>query len=118
MSRTRRAGMITLFVAVALAAVLVVGVTSALAAAPDVVGSGDADPNYFLCPSVGQGVANHLGLDPDDPPLPGDRFTFLPGHNQAGLHVNENGTNGNGGPGTPAPGNGNSNWSPIWNGEI
>lgn len=120
MRSMRRAGMIGMFVVVALAAMLVVGVATAFAGAPDVVG-GDSPTGYFLCPAVGGPNAGG--------PLPGGQNTFLPGHNQAGLHVNVNGTNGDGAPGaSPGPGNvvddgtgkftGNSNWSPIWNANL
>jgi hypothetical protein len=110
MRKTRRAGLIAMFIAVALVALLLVTVTSAFAAAPPVVG-GDSPTGYFLCPAVGGPNAGG--------PLPGGQNTFLPGHNQAGLHVNVNGTNGDGAPGdSPGPGNGNSNWSPIWNANI
>lgn len=115
--RTRRAGMVALFVVVALTAVLMVGVASAFAEHPPVVDSSLSD--YFLCPAT-------EGPNADPGQLPGGQNTFLPGYNQAGLHVNVNGTNGDGGPGdSPGPGNvvddgtgkliGNSNWSPIWN---
>ena len=93
----------------ALAALMVFGTGSALAAAPAVVGPGDGP---FLCPSVGQGVLNH---NPGaGGPLPGDRYTFLPGNNQAGAHANVNALNTLPAPESPGPGNGNSDWSPIW----
>lgn len=103
-----------MFVVVALAALLMIGVASAFAAAPVVVGPpGSDNPNeQFLCPSVGKGVLNHR---PDAGQLPNGSYTFLPGNNQSGLHANPNAYNGDGGPGdSPGPGNGNSNWSPIW----
>jgi hypothetical protein len=105
--------MVGVFAAVVLAAILLIGVTTAFAGAPTVVG-GDSPTGYFLCPSVGAGVENSPHLSTGTLPSGGD--TFLPGHNQAGLNVNVNGTNGDGGPAdSPGPGNGNSNWSPIWN---
>lgn len=105
---------LTLFVVVALAALLMVGVAPAFAAAPAPVNSGD----YFLCPAVGAGVLNSPQLGAGPLPAPG-YYTFIPGNNQAGAHVNPNGTNQNGLPSTTnVPGNGNSNWSPIWNATI
>ncbi|HLA82370.1 MAG TPA: hypothetical protein VJP78_12255 [Thermoleophilia bacterium] len=105
MHKRKLAGMAALFVAVMFAAVLLIGLSSALAVAPPVAdGEGGT---AFLCPAVGGPNAGG--------PLPGGQNTFLPGHNQAGLHANYHGWNGNGGPGdSPGPGNGNSNWSPIW----
>ena len=106
--------MVAMFVVVALAAVLMVGVATAFAGAPDVVG-GDSSTGYFLCPATGAGVLNSPQLGAGPLPSPDD-YTFLPGHNQAGLHVNVNGTNGNGLPSpTNDPGDGNTYWSPIWN---
>ena len=93
----------------ALAALMVFGTGSALAAAPDVVGPGNGP---FLCPSVGQGVLNH---NPDaGGPLPGGGYTFLPGNNQAGAHADANSLNTLPAGESPGPGNGNSDWSPIW----
>jgi hypothetical protein len=92
----------------ALAALLLLGTGSALAAAPDVVGGGEGP---FLCPSVGAGYVNN---HPDAGQLPDGSYTFLPGHNQAGAHVNENGTNTLPASESPGPGDGNSDWSPIW----
>ena len=90
----------------ALATLMVFGTGSALAAAPDVVGPGNGP---FLSPSVGQGVVhNPHGAGQ----LPGDRYTFLPGHNQAG--ANANALNTLPAAESPGPGNGNSDWSPIW----
>jgi hypothetical protein len=90
------------------AAFLVLGSGTALAAAPDVVGPGNGP---FLCPSVGQGVTNHR---PDAGQLPDGSYTFLPGHNQAGANANENALNTLPASQSPGPGNGNSDWSPIW----
>jgi hypothetical protein len=104
--------MVAMFVVVALTAILVIGVGSALADPPDPVDGGP----YFLCPAVGAGVENHRGPSALDG---SDAYTFIPGHNQAGAHVNPNGTNQNGLPSpTNVPGQGNSNWGPIWNAVI
>ena len=109
MRSTRRAGMVTMFVVTALAAILLVGVASAIASPPPVVdGSGGT---AFLCPAVGEGVLNHR---PDAGALPNDNYTFLPGHNQAGANANPMAFNTLGPPASPGPGNGNSDWSPIW----
>jgi hypothetical protein len=92
----------------ALAALMLFGTGSALAAAPDVVGPGNGP---FLCPSVGQGVLNHT---PDAGQLPNGSYTFLPGNNQAGAHANANALNTLPASESPGPGDGNSDWSPIW----
>ena len=85
----------------------------ALADPPDVVGPPEPgeEGTAFLCPAVGKGVLNHR---PDVGALPNDNYTFLPGHNQAGAHANENGHNALGPGDSPGPGKGNSDWSPIW----
>jgi len=104
---TRRAA---LFAAVAIAAMFVVGTGAALADKPDYpYGAGGEAP--FLCPSVGAGVLHH---NPEAGQIAGDRYTFLPGLNQAGAHANENALNPKGPGDSPAPGDGNSDWSPIW----
>ncbi len=110
---TRTIGMV-----IAIAIALFAMQASALAAAPDVVGPGDG---AFLCPAVGDGVANADAHNGDNGVTgvgtlaSGDR-TFLPGHNQAGANANSGATNTEG-PGTsPGPGDGNSDWSPIWPG--
>jgi hypothetical protein len=92
----------------ALAALMLFGTGSALAAAPDVVGPGDGP---FLCPSVGQGVVNNPHGAGQ---LPGGSYTFLPGNNQAGAHANDNALNTLPAAQSPPPGGGNSDWSPIW----
>ena len=92
----------------ALAALLVFGTGSALAAAPGVVGPGDGP---FLCPSVGAGYVNN---HPDAGQLPSGDYTFLPGNNQAGAHANANALNTLPAGESPGPGDGNSDWSPIW----
>lgn len=115
MRRTRRAGMVALFVAVALTAVLMVGVATAFAGAPDVVGGGNTETGFFLCPATGAGVLNSPQLEAGQLPAEGF-YTFLPGHNQSGNNVNVNGTNGEGLPSpTNYPGDANTFWSPIWN---
>jgi hypothetical protein len=71
----------------------------------------------FLCPVVGDGV-NHAsdvnndnGVSAINPPV---GTSFIPGHNQAGLHVNDHALNTHG-PGNPDAGpGGNSEFSPIW----
>ena len=113
MRRTKRAGMVGMFVVVALAAILMVGVTSALAGPPPVVGPGDGT-TPFLCPSVGKGVANNADKKPTLGQLPDGSYTFLPGHNQAGAHANPHAFNTLSPGESPGPGNGNSDWSPIW----
>jgi len=101
--------MMAMFVAVALVAVLTIGVTAAFAGAPPVVDGSDG--TAFLCPAVGGPNAGGG--------LPGGQNTFLPGHNQAGAHANENAWNTLGPGDSPGPGNvidgtGNTDWSPIW----
>ena len=98
-----------LVLAVAIVALLAFSAVPAAAAAPEVVGGGGETP--FICVAVGAGVLNHR---PDAGALPNDNYTFLPGHNQAGAHVNANGVNPEGPGVSPGPGNGNSDWSPIW----
>ena len=107
-------------------AVLVVGgmvatQAAALADAPDVVGPQIDTP--WLCPAVGDGVANAAANNNDNGVSlinDGNRigtgdYSFLPGHNQAGAQVNPNGVNPQGpGAGSLGPGGGNSDWSPIW----
>ena len=120
MRRRKRAGMVTMFVMVALVAILMVGVGSALADPPakDPFGGPPADEAPFLCPAVGAGVLNApfmtiLG------PIAGGQYSFLPGNNQAGAHanshaLNEVGPGQVGSNGLAGPGKGNSAWSPIW----
>jgi hypothetical protein len=108
MSRRRHLKVAMLGTFAALAALMVFGTGSALAAAPDVVGPGSGP---FLCPSVGQGVTNNR---PDAGQLPDGSYTFLPGNNQAGAHANANALNTLPASQSPGPGNGNSDWSPIW----
>ena len=90
---------------------------SALASGPpDVVGPADG---AFLCPAVGDGVANADAHNGDNGvsvigPIGSGDYSFLPGHNQAGANANPGAQNADG-PGTsPGPGGGNSDWSPIW----
>ena len=72
----------------------------------------------FLCPVVGHGVTNAelhngpgRGVDPIYPPV---GTSFIPGHNQAGLHANENALN-KYGPGKSDAGPGhNPDFSPLW----
>ncbi len=80
-----------------------------------------ADP--FLCPVVGDGVANADANNGDNgvalinggAPLPGsDAFSFVPGNNQAGTNSNPLAHNTLGPGASPGPGDGNSDWSPIW----
>jgi hypothetical protein len=111
MKTTNRITTIGVLVAVTLAMILTTA-GSALAAAPPVVGHGDGT-TPFLCPAVGAGVLHHM---PDAGALPNTdgKYTFLPGHNQAGAHANPNSFNTLSPGQTPGPGNGNSDWSPIW----
>ena len=89
---------------------------SALAAPPEVVGP---ENGSFLCPAVGDGVANADAHNGDNGvtsftlPGSGDQ-SFLPGHNQAGAKSNPTAHNTQGPGESPGPGNGNSDWSPIW----
>lgn len=108
MSNVIDARRVILLALTALAALMVLGTGTALAAAPDVVGGGNGP---FLCPSVGAGILNHT---PDAGQLPSGGYTFLPGHNQAGAVVNENALNTLPAGESPGPGDGNSDWSPIW----
>ena len=102
-----------ILLASAIAGAAAIGLAStALAGPPPVVDGSGGTP--FLCPAVGGPQGNHFGSA-----LPGGQGTFLPGHNQAGAHVNSNGTNTEGpgqspGPGNVVDGKGNSDWSPIW----
>ena len=86
----------------------------ALAAPPD----GPATDGAFLCPAVGDGVANadshngDHGVSVIGPIASG--WSFLPGNNQAGAHANDNAWNSEGPASSPGPGNANSDWSPIW----
>lgn len=118
MRRRKRAGMVTMFVVVALAAILMVGIGSAIAGAPDVVGADNSLTGAFLCPAVGG--PNWAERNVPLPSLPGGQTTFLPGHNQAGNHANSQAHNivgphdTNPDNGLAGPGQGNSDWSPIW----
>ena len=91
---------------------VIASTTVALAAAPPVVGHGDGT-TPFLCPAVGSGVLNSP-LGAGALPNTDGKYTFLPGHNQAGDHANPDSFNTLSPGQTPGPGNGNSDWSPIW----
>ena len=86
----------------------------ASAAPPD----GPATDGAFLCPAVGDGVANADAHNGDHgvavigPIASG--YSFLPGNSQAGAHAASSAWNSEGPTSSPGPGNGNSNWSPIW----
>jgi hypothetical protein len=67
----------------------------------------------FLCPAVGDGVAN---APFDSFPIASGDYSFIPGNNQAGAHANNNGVNTLGPGASPGPGDGNTDWSPIWPG--
>lgn len=109
--RMNRIRMFSVLVVLTMAAVLTTGVSAAFAVAPPVVGGEDG--TAFLCPAVGAGVLNHR---PGAGVLPNTdgKYTFLPGHNQAGAHANPHSFNTLSPGETPGPGDGNSDWSPIW----
>lgn len=92
----------------------VLGTATVVAADPPDPATGSP----FLCPVVGDGVTNaeshngpDRGVDPIYPPV---GTSFIPGNNQAGLHVNDNALNTHG-PGNPNAGPGhNPEFSPLW----
>lgn len=113
MRRTLRKVVLLSAIVVAFAAVQ----GAALAAPPD--GPVGPENGAFLCPAVGDGVANGDAHNGDNGvsvigPIASGNYSFLPGNNQAGAQSNVNGHNAEG-PGTsPGPGGGNPDWSPIW----
>jgi len=98
--------MLRISVVLMIVAVGVVGTTAFASAGP-----------AFLCPVVGDGVLNadeHNGDHGVDTIAPPVGTSFLPGHNQAGMHANPNAYNTDG-PGNPDAGPGhNPDFSPIW----
>ncbi len=87
-------------------------------------GAALADPGVgpngeFLCPAVGDGVANadtHNGENGVSVigPIASGHYSFKPGNNQAGVNANGMAINPNGPGDSAGPGGGNSDWSPIW----
>ena len=87
-------------------------------------GSALADPGVgpngeFLCPAVGDGVANASDRNNDNGvsvigTLGSGDYSFKPGNNQAGNHANPMAVNPDGPGDSDGPGGGNSDWSPIW----
>lgn len=93
---------------------------AAFASPPD--GPAKGPNGEFLCPAVGDGVANAdvqngdngVALINDGNPIGSGDFSFLPGNNQAGAHANSKALNTENPDASPGPGGGNSDWSPIW----
>jgi hypothetical protein len=93
----------------------------AFAGGPD--GPATGDEGQFLCPAVGAGLFTADANNGDNGvggigTIGSGQQTFLPGNNQAGLHVNDNGLNTDNPGDTDGPGGGNSDWSPIWPGNA
>jgi hypothetical protein len=109
------------------AAVLVVGGLAAMSGTafadkPD--GPATGPQGQFLCPIVGDGVSNADAHNGDNGvenigPLPGSGgASLLPGNNQAGAQADTSALNPEGPADSPGPGGGNSDWSPIWPGDV